>query len=536
MHFERAAAILRGVEQAPSMGVAAPLADAELVHSDIHQSMPQGRVRVARSWLFALGYLDRDEDRADYDAALTAAVAAFQREAGLTQDGWIGTAQTWPRLLELVTFEEPLNVDHWRQLDGLPRAALTRAVRLRLSVYGVDNADGVARLDDLLVTLGAGELAGDSLLERYASVLNHDALLARIVAGADEPNVRRMMADPGDQTEAAGAFGLLLNVAKAELWLAQHAEVDLTKAYRGRLRFGRDLVLPREIKSDMVQYMSWVDEEVSGVAGLARTFRRAVRADAPYEAVRLFLKTASEHGRVAEPLADDRLELVETFYGGKGDAVPRRAEVTVNALTGRTGFRSRLWDGLRRLWSWMKTALRRAIATGKRVLKLARDLAAYVFRAATEGLKLVATALVGFVRHAGPALDREQMDPRGWVGLKREFGRDVNVFVHPLAGPRYVAAWMEMRALSAAIFRRSASVIGDAIALGLILGGAFVSGPLVLRSLIGVMRNLRRNLSALGEIAALEARHEELEQGLALAGAGAGVLDVLGRALALEPE
>lgn len=499
------------------MGVAAPLADADLVHSDVHESLPQSRIRAARSWLFALGYLGRDDDRTDYSPALKTAVAAFQREAGLVQDGWIGTAQTWPRLQELVTFEEPLTPDHWRLPDGSPRPALRRAVRLRLSVYGLEGDDALGLLDRLLAVLGAGRLGTGSLFERHVSAMAHDALLARLVSGAREPRVQRMMAEPGDHPDAADAFGLLLNMAKVELWLAQEAEVDLNKAFRARLRFGRDLVLPREIKRDMVQYMAWVDEEVAGVSGLARAFRRAIRAEVPYDAVQLFLATASEHGQVDEPLAVDRLELIETFYGGTGDDVPRRAQETMNALTGRKAFRSRLWDGLRRLWSWMKTALRRAIATGKRVLKLARDLAGYVFRATTQGLQLVASALVGFVRHAGPALDRKQVDPRGWVGFRREFGRDVNLFVHDAAGPRYVAAWMEMRALSAAIFRRSASVIGDAIALGMTISRAFVAGPLVLRSLIGVMRNLRRSLSVLGEIAELQARHDELEQSLARA-------------------
>lgn len=517
MHFERAAAILRGVEAAPRFGVAAPLPADDLVAETSHQAFPQSRIRAVRSWLFALGYLARNEDRADYDATLTAAVKQFQQDAGLTADGWIGARQTWPRLQELVTFEQPLDPDHWSLSDGSPRRALTRAVQLRLSVYGLQDEDALGLLDDLLVTMGAQGLAVESRLARYASVLDHDALLGEVARAAQRPAMQRMMADPGGSPMAASIWGLMLNMAKVELWLAQEAETDLTHPYRGRLRFGRSLNLPRELRADMAAYMSWVDEEIDGVSGLRTAFRRAVRADAPYDAVRLFLATVAQHGQVSEPFAEDRLALLETFYGGAGNAFPRRSEETVKALAGETSFRTRLWDGLRRLWSWMKTALVRAIATGKKVLKLARELASYVFQATSQGLRQVLQAIGAFVRHADTALDRSHMDPRGWVGVRREFGRDVNLFVSPTAPRAYVDAWTEQVALSAAIFRRASSVLRYAIALGLAVTSFAVGPPLVLRSLLGVVRNLRRTVSVLGEIARLQARHDKLDKVLARA-------------------
>lgn len=520
MHFERAADILRGVEQAPALGVAAPPADADLVEVAAHRAVPQSRIRAARSWLFALGYLTRDEDRSDYDPALTAAVARFQEDAGLVVDGWIGTTQTWPRLQELVTFEEPLKPEHWQQSDGRPRAALARGVRLRLAVYGLEGDDALGLLDDLLVALGADGLSPESRFERYASALDHDALVRRVAdAAQDDGPLARMMANPRHMPLAVEIWGLMLNFAKVELWLAQEAEVDLTTAYRGRLRFGRDLVLPGELRRDMAQYMTWADAEIEGVSGLRGRFRRAVRGEAPFDAVRLFLSSVAEHGQVQEPFAPDRLELIERFYGGKSDQVPKRAQETVRALSGEARFRSRLWDGLRRLWSWMKTALTRAIRTGKRVLKLARDLAAYVFQAASEGLRLVAGALGAFLRHAPGALSRTRVDPRGWIGIRRDLGRDVTLVVSRAAPPAYLEGWTEVQAMSAAIFRRSASVIGDAIALGLSVASMLVSGPLVLRSLIGAMRDLRRSLSVLGEIARLQERHDILEERLARMGA-----------------
>ena len=517
MQFERAAAVLRGVEQAPALGIAAPLASVDLVAADAHAALPQTRLRAARSWLFALGYLTEDRDRPDYDPALKSAVARFQEEAGLVVDGWIGEGQTWPRLQELVTFEEPLQVAHWTLESGSVRPALTRAVDLRLSVYGLDGAGGLPRFRALLGVLGIALPQGGSQAEDYAALLDHDSLLAEIAASLETSPVRKTMEDAADDSDAVEAFGLLLNFAKVELWLAQEAKVSLSTAYRGRLRFGRDLVLPGQIKDDMSNYMAWVDEEIPGISGLRQAYRKAIRAEVPVEAVRLFLRTAAQHGQVAEPFAPDRLELLDVFYGGKANAVPRRAEETVKVLKGKSSFRSRLWDGLRRLWSWMKTALARAIATGKHVLKLARDLAAYVFRATTEGLRLVARAIGAFVRHADTAIGRTQVDPRGWVGVRREFGRDVSLFVSPRAREGYVAAWTSQLAVSAAIFRRAASVLGDVVALGLTIAGLVIGGPLVLRSLLQVVRDLRQVLSVLDEIAQLQARHDALGEEIAVA-------------------
>ncbi|MFK7945916.1 MAG: peptidoglycan-binding protein [Paracoccaceae bacterium] len=528
MQFERAAAILRGVEQAPTFGVAAPVPADDLLAADAHQAFPQSRIRAARSWLFALGYLAMDEDRADYDPALQSAVTRFQQEAGLVVDGWIGAHQTWPRLQALVTFEAALDPAHWSQPDGSPRPALVRAVRLRLSVYGIGKIEAgvdltdltrdLATFDKLLRDLGVDAAQSTPrLAESLVHVLDHDVHLGSIVASAGASKVRRLLEELDDGDRAVAAFGLLLNIAKVELWLAQEAEVDLKTVYRSRLRFGRDLVLPREIRLDMVQYMSWVDEEAHGVSGLRKAFQRAIRADEPYQAVRLFLQTAANHGQVSEPFAEDRLELLDAFYGGQANDVPRRAEETVNALTGQASFRSRLWDGLRRLWSWMNKALRRAIATGKKVLKLARDLAAYAFQAASEGLRQILHAIGAFVRHAETAASRSHVDPRGWVGVRRELGRDVNLFVSPGAASGYVEVWTERLATSAAIFRRASSVLRYVIALGLAVSGLVVGGPLVLRSLLQVARDLRRVVSVLGEISRLQTRHDELDQILARA-------------------
>lgn len=524
MPFERAAKILEQVEAAPRLGIAAPVAEADLVEFNRHQSLPQSRIRAARSWLFALGYMRRDDDRADYTPALKRAVMAFQKDAGLTEDGWIGTNQTWPRLQELVTFEKPLDLAYWTLPDGMARPALKRAVRARLAVYGIgkrkDGTEDAALMRDVLRFYGVLETLGAapptlarSPAERLGRVMLHDAHLDRIVVAAGAPAVRRIMDDLDDEQAASAGFGLLLNMAKVELWLAQETEVSLGTSYRGRINFARKLAMPNEIRRDMRQYMAWVDAEVEAETGLRRAFNRAMRREEPYQAISLFLRTVSQHGQVEEPFAEARLAQLDTFYAEAGSRkkVDPAAE-TVEALTGDQSFRSRLWDGLRRIWSWAKTALARAIATGERVLRLARDLAAYAFRAASEGLRHILGVIGAFVQHADTAIGRNNRDARGLVWVNRELGRDINLIASPGAPAGYLQAYTEQLSISAQIFRRAAAVLGRAIALGFSLVGAAVNAPLILRTLIIVARNLRETLSYLGEISSLQSRHDDLDE------------------------
>jgi hypothetical protein len=527
MEFERAAALLEGIQRAPLLSVAAPVPAEDLVEAQRHGALPQSRVRAARSWLHALGYLSRDEDRADYDLGLEVAVRAFQKDAGIGVDGWIGEAETWPRLQELVAFEQKLDLDFWTLPNRQPKPALKRAVRARLALYGFDKNRGV--LDDIplmrdvieffsaLDLLGAAPFGFPrSPAERIARVLDHDRHLTAIAEGAEMTRVRDLLSNPERDRETAGrAFGLMLNVAKIELWLAQGSEADLAVTHRGRVGFGGFLAIPTAIRRDMAQYMTWVDEEVPGVSGLRSAYKRAVRADDSRGAVVMFLQTAAQVGQVDDPMAEDRIEQLHVFYGADENNVPRRAQATADKLAEPRSLRSRLWDGIRRIWSWLALALRKALATGKRVLKLAADLASYAFQVATQGLRQVTRALGSFFDHAEVAVRRTNHDPKRLVWVNREFGRDVNVVASDEATSAYVGTYVAQLAVSAQIFRRACNVLGRAIGLGIRVAGSVISGPLVLRALISAVRDFRTTVSLFGEIVSLQSRHDALQEKLA---------------------
>lgn len=521
MGFDRAAAVLEGVEQAPSFGVAAAPVSVDLGAPGTVEGIAHSRLRAARSWLFALGYLDRDDESAGYDAPLIAGVRVFQREAGLTVDGWIGEGQTWPRLQELVAFEHPLDPAFWDAGHGVPKRALERALATRLRVYGIDVArfggldEAVRTLFATLSDLGApAESLGLSRTIWLAGVLDHDRHLAAVAAGALSGRARAVLTRSDDDPQATAAMGVLLNMAKVELWLAQGARTRLGDVLIARRGMDGRWVLPSAIRLDMKAYIDWLDEEHAGAAGARRAYRAGVRRGASDVALAHFLDATRRFGSADDPFAPKRLAQLDDFYGGASNRRRQRAEATVARLTEPRPLRVRLWDGLRRIWSWLARALRRVAETGRNAIRLARDIAGYAFRAATEGLRHLMGALRAFVAHVGTAVRRRHTDPTARVSVTRETGRDVSLMTREGVSSDYVALFTEQLHTSAQILRRACQILGKAVGLGLSLAKVSVTGPLVLRVLIGAVRDLPGLLVAGREMQALRARYAVLSEAL----------------------
>lgn len=414
-----------------------------------------------------------------------------------------------------MAFERPLDLPFWTLGDGDAKPALRRAVRTRLNVYGI--AIETAGVDDsalmpavlrFLALLGRLDAAPTgfafSAAERISVVLHHEQHLERIVAAGD---ARHLGATADDQAATA----LLMNLAKVELWLGQAEGIGLGTAWHGGTR-GR---IPDALAKPIAAHLTALEADRPELDGVLTRFRNAVRNDRPAVSLVHYLAAALVPDEPADPLAEDRLALLHEFYGGAGNKVPKRAAETVKALTGRTSFRARLWDGLRRVWAWVKRALKAAIETGRRVLRVAREVARYAFQVASEGFRQFAGAIAAFFQHLSTAVQRNHTDRLRRVHVRREFGRDVNVISTPDTPGPYLSAYAEQLWLSAAIFRRASSVMGKAVALGLSIASAPISGAMILRALISVVRDLRQVLSYLGEISELQRRHDALDDILA---------------------
>ena len=184
------------------------------------KSKDVSRIKTIRNRLANLGYLPKDSGRPFLDKSLEQAIRWFQQEADLTVDGWVGE-QTWTALQELVSFENPSNLQRWFR-GGKIKAALKRAIGLRLFVLGlmeyapashpVDPTSGMAAFGRVWQILNLGPVTSRASisLEWVARLFDQDGLVDRL-ANAKVPTTLQ---------ERQSIHGFVLNVAKIELWLA----------------------------------------------------------------------------------------------------------------------------------------------------------------------------------------------------------------------------------------------------------------------------------------------------------------------------
>lgn len=93
------------------------------------------RTGIARTYLFLLGYLQRDNGKRDPDEAYRLALGDFQSDAGLSKSQELNSG-TWAALTQLAAFDTPIDVRNWLH-NEVKRVALKRAVHLRLFALGL---------------------------------------------------------------------------------------------------------------------------------------------------------------------------------------------------------------------------------------------------------------------------------------------------------------------------------------------------------------------------------------------------------------
>ena len=290
----------------------------------------RSRVRSAIKWLTLLGYDPGTDELEQLDASTFAeAVRAFQREADLKIDGWMGT-KTWAALRQLVLFDEVLDTASWHDAKGKPLPALSRSMLLRLNVLDHSETLPTPQMDARQVdaALRAGLVSfmrflralrvPDELRTREAAhrwLYRHDEQLELLAATFGS-------LDPAHETHAHG-------LARVELWLHDHdvGRLDRTRpakeywlalqAERARRGLPRRYQKKRRLDQDLLD--RWVED---------------LAVDEDEDTV-----DPKQLGRVLDTL--DAETLNEEW----------RASVDQ---------RFSLWDGLRRAGRWLRSTLSKA--------------------------------------------------------------------------------------------------------------------------------------------------------------------------------
>jgi len=401
--WDRAYALLLGAERAEVLDMPArPLhtdqapgkSTAHLEDLPAAADMNGVRLPVISRQLYLLGYLDdpmdgRSPRLVSNSRTFRDAVGRFQEEAGLTVDRWVGQ-QTWDALAALVSFETDTRIERWRNDGGDYCRAFRRAVQLRLFCYGLAGqaprsgftAVPKTNLDKALATLTRlGAFPAESAPEPgalFTVLFDTDRLLALAVAALagpvqDDPQLR----------------GFLVNVAKIELWLlGLPAKVDgrddfpvagftkLQGRVRGGGRFERTVTLRNaDLRAAVEQFWEQVQ-------GLPRDEAQARARELSPELFQSLLDPQARPGVDAAPVTDSdySVELVRTLEARATVA----ADVEESWRQGRS-LGMRLWDGLKRLWRWVKRGIRAVVELGKNLFRA-------FFRFALKAYKIVRTA------------------------------------------------------------------------------------------------------------------------------------------------
>lgn len=367
-------------------------------------------VIAERLWL--LGYLKSKKDRgsaADIDSAQRYfdAVSAFQREAGLRDDRWVGE-DTWTALQKLVSFETSTQVESFFQEDQ-PLPALVRAVRLRLWTLGLLRKKPKTDADPLrlplkelsrfwelctrlnVVPFGSPEPAIPELL---TFLFDQDRLIEGVAAsskpsvtsgGHDRlvfkywmlPSERRKDLDPKIEL-------FLVSLAKIELWLLGFdVKISNARSYpvymfhrpgdqRRVLTFTKELSrFWHELQEHPEERLcKWITPEL---------FKAFVEPEV-MAAARERQKTdeAAHSKEIATALDSDR-KVEKDWKRGKSLGM-------------------KLWDGLKRIWRWIRRGLLKLLKVGLNRVRALFRYALRAYRAVREAIRTVTSSLVQYIR------------------------------------------------------------------------------------------------------------------------------------------
>ncbi len=359
---ERLLSLRIGLDEVQKNSLFVPLPDTEP-----KTSKDRSRIKTIRNRLSNLGYLTKDSGSPHLDPILKGAIEAFQEEAGLINDGWVGEI-TWRALQELVSFETSIDLLRWLP-GGRAGPALRRAAALRLFVLGlanekptsaeVDLSQGLNALAEVWTVLKLGSSASPPApnLEWLNRLFNQDQLVKKLSG----------IVKPVSKPELIKTHGFLLNVAKIELWLAGY-DVPPT---------GYDLKMEKPSKkliAEVGKLELWMK------SGSITQFFRIKKNRKFYNALKLFWDDQGEDEKTVLRRTIDFLEYFPSFFaiidqGLEAQKVmsPDEKQEKLEAFITQNpnqipaawqklrSFGNRVWDGIRRVWGWLKNLLRRAV-------------------------------------------------------------------------------------------------------------------------------------------------------------------------------
>jgi hypothetical protein len=347
-------------------------------------------VRTASVWLRQLGYNPESLTWRDpYSAGFRDAVRAFQADATLKVDGWMGP-KTWKALEAFVTFDEPVDIDPYlvdRPGTSLrePCVALKRAMLLRFNVLDhhellpyhqmpasqLDSAlrQATVSLGQFLTAMEVEDAGSLTPQEALAWLSDHDRQVRVLASYLARPHAgeKPVLEDKALRTH-------VMAIARVELWMQDHdiGKLDQTRPGKlfwkalddNRARWGL-APRPRKRRIDAELVSKWVEDQAAEASPSA----------------------------LAEEVSQAKLQKAV-------EQLP--PALLAGAWQRTTQHRHSLWDGIRRAGRWLGRLIRRGVQAIVKGIKEAATgltrLVRWLFRAGSRVLAAVHAAAQSLVR------------------------------------------------------------------------------------------------------------------------------------------
>jgi len=393
--------------QAGGDQIITPLPESNPGHSTSAYS--NSRLKVIANRLFLLGYLDHDAVPSELDATYQAAVKRFQQDAfGVSSredDGWVGE-KTWLALQEMISFEQPSNLEKWFA-DGVPCTALVRATHLRLYALGIATRPPGHRTGKRLDILLVKEL--DARFEQLADIgkvlgwkdahkLSPDRLATFELLFDQDGLVNRLASSqvPKKFADKKRIKSFVCSMAKIELWL--HGYEIQPKGYAGRIdRIMQQGSLALKDKSQLykqlIKYWKEAHGESPEVEKTSPTLKATNFIQSSFPD---FFTSISERLNEAE---DNEILDSEQVYQHIRDMAENDDETSiVQKLWDQVySIGARLWDGIKRAWRWFKAVVNKVKIAVKDFVKKISGIAYQYILKAYEAAKAVIKGVAGSI-------------------------------------------------------------------------------------------------------------------------------------------
>ena len=472
------------------------------------------RRRTIAMQLWLLGYLEEEPEKGDGSSISPStfrdALRRFRDEAGIAApEAEASDAiddETWYALNELVTFEgmegTALTEERLRErwFEGeTPRPALRRAVQLRLFVLGLREEGPGTELGpltsdtliplfwiNLLFGLGPRTLSQRYGPEALALLFDQDRFVEALSeAGGDEEfRIRRPQFLPKARAQDL-AQSFIVNVAKIELWL-----LGFDVSPDGKTDYSVSGLGGRARKTEMQEALEeyWTELEQKS-RSRARTLAESITP-----ALFHSLRKTTEAAEAAEtgPHADYSREVVEEHLTTEQEIERAWSEVQ--------GRRLSLWDGLKRVWRWIKRGVKKVVSW---VGSFFKNLARAFYRYATKGYKIVRLAVTSVVDSVEYFVEgRLASAPDGRIVLFNKKDFDATVYVEAEGGEEAVPEFLRRMRQKTAVFEFGARILGFAVQTIRQIAIGITGWARLLKSLVQSLRELKPYYEQLKELRA----------------------------------